>query len=71
MCNITNDDKLISTNHALKSVNDLIQWMEENEENVEFSHLLTLHSLRSKLIEIKVKKKLEQSKITTYFKPKL
>ncbi|CAH1997667.1 unnamed protein product [Acanthoscelides obtectus] len=46
--NITNmsniEDKLISTDQALRSVNRIIQWSEENGDAVEYSRLLVLHN---------------------------
>lgn len=60
-------DKLISTSQALRSLNDIIQWAEENGDVVEYSSLLVLHDLRQKIVEISLKKKLKQPKITSFF----
>ncbi|CAH1973537.1 unnamed protein product [Acanthoscelides obtectus] len=34
------EDKLVSTNQALRSINDIIQWSEENGDAAEYSRLL-------------------------------
>lgn len=61
------EDKLISTSQAMRSINDLIQWGEENDDIVEYSSLLVLHDLRQKIVETNLKKKFKQPKITSFF----
>lgn len=39
------EEKLISTSQAMRSINDHIQWTEENGDIVEYSSLLVLHVL--------------------------
>lgn len=61
------EDKLISTSQAMRSINDLIQWAEENGDIVEYNSLIVLHDLRQKIVEINLKKKFKQPKITSFF----
>jgi hypothetical protein len=44
-------DKLISTGEALKSLNNVIQWAEENSDEVEYSSVVALQDLRAKLVK--------------------
>nr|CAH7755931.1 unnamed protein product [Callosobruchus chinensis] len=61
------EDKLISTSQAMRSINELIQWAEENGDVVEYNSLIVLHDLRQKIVEINLKKKFKQPKIKSFF----
>lgn len=63
----TTEDKIISTVEAINSLNTVIQWVEENETDIEYSSLLTLFDLRQKMMNIRLKKKQRQLKITSFF----
>nr|CAH7756678.1 unnamed protein product [Callosobruchus chinensis] len=60
-------DKLISTILAMRSINDLIQWAAENGDVVEYNSLIILQDLGQKIVEVNLKKKFKQPKMTSFF----
>lgn len=60
-------DKLISTDEALKSLNTVIQWAEENPNEIEYSRVIALQDLRTKLIQKMYNKPTKQTKVTDFF----
>jgi hypothetical protein len=60
-------DKLISTGEALKSLNNVIQWAEENSDEVEYSSVVALQDLRAKLVKKMYNKPTKQTKVTHFF----
>lgn len=62
-------DKLISAGEALKSLNNVIQWAEENIDKVEYSSVVVFHDLRAKLVQNMYNKPTKQTKLTDFFQP--
>lgn len=51
---------------ALQSINEVMQWAEENANSIEYNNLMVLHNMRQKMVQINLKKKHKQMKITSF-----
>ncbi|XP_066247910.1 jerky protein homolog-like [Euwallacea similis] len=60
-------EKLISTCEALKCLNKVIQWTEENSDKIEYSTVVVLQDLRGNLVKTMCNKPTKQSKLTDFF----
>lgn len=62
-------EQSISTDQALISLNEVIQWTEENQLEIDYSTSLALLNLRQKILNAKLLKKQRQLHITSFFVP--
>lgn len=58
----------VTTESAIKSINNVIQWAEENE--MEYSSLLVLQNVRNEMVQKGLTRQKIQTKITTFFNKK-
>lgn len=60
----------VTTDSAIRSINNILQWAEENEDKVQYSSILVLHDLRNTMVQTGLKKQKMQTKITSFFEKK-
>lgn len=67
---LVNNNLRVTTSNALKSLNQVIQWTEENPNRVDYSSVLVLHNLRHVMVQMGLTQQHKQTKITTFFEKK-
>lgn len=68
---LVNNNLRVTTSNALKSLNQVIQWTEENPNRVDYSSVLVLHNLRHVMVQMGLTQQHKQTKITFLKKKKL
>lgn len=59
-------EQRVSRRDALRSLNNVLQWVEENENEIDYSSVVVLHNLRNKLVQLGVATK--QPQITSFLR---
>ena len=49
---LVNNNLRVITSNVLKSLNEMIQWTEENQNKVDYSRLLVLHNFRHVMVQM-------------------